>query len=362
MNKVHVTVLKFYVKTFLFFNLKVYPVQTPQHPQDPRATDLPHRDETPVPTAGHTQLSSLAYIRTERDASHETPEILKFVRAWMMERQYRHGLTCLELLRKQKGDEKRDDGFTPSIIHELSQACYTIALVEGGYDLPDVEALLCLNFTHDLGEEKSLKKNDMHTLFQAQSISHMAARANSLDGFPSNVPVWEDTMSTLFGRMAKKMGGVPLYFSADNPLKTDHKKYFESLLDHPTTVIAKFLDRIHNMATLIGVKALHKQKEYLHETLLLRDTLKQAAARYPQYAPTFTVMNKILTIQVMFTASYLERIDPTYRAGFGSATLPRLRDIAPLPHGLDPLHITQARALRDLTWRAAYKNPEPSAA
>lgn len=338
----------FYVNEFLLFNLKVYQVQT-QLPLQTR-------------TAGCPQLSALAYIRTERDASHETPEILKFIHAWMTEREYRHGLTCLELLMKQKGDEKRDDGLTPSILHELSQACYTIALVEGGYDLPDVEALLCLNFTHDLGEEKNLKKNDMHALFQAQSIDHMAIRANSLDGSADNIPVWEDTMSTLFGRMAKKMGGIPVYFSEDAPLKTDHKKYFEALLDHPTTVIAKFLDRIHNMATMIGVKKIHKQKEYLQETLLLRDTLKHAAARYPQYAPTFTVMNKILTIQVMFTASYLERIDPTYRAGIASATLPRLREIPPLPHGLDPLYITQARALRDLTWREAYKRPEPSAA
>lgn len=302
---------------------------------------------TPQTTTG--QLQDLAYISSERSACHETAAILDFVTRWLERHDYHHALSALHLLRDLKGQEKRDDGITPAILHELSQACYTIALTDSGYVLPDTEALLCLNFTHDLGEEFNLGREDM--------LSHWR-QDPTLAGLNIH-PGWQESLSTQFSRMAKKMNNVSLFPLAGHPGKTDHEQYFLTMLADPVTAMAKFLDRIHNMATLIGVKPVHKQREYLSETVTLRDILFQAAQTWPEYKPALLTMNKIVTAQILFTNRYLNSIDPANKQTLPFHALPRLHRLPPLPPGLDPLHITQARALNQLAWAEAYRGPTP---
>lgn len=294
-----------------------------------------------------TRLDDLAYITSEAAATHETAAILDFVTRWIERHDYEYALSCLHLLRDLKGEQKRDDGLTPAILHELSQACYTIALADSGYELPDTEALLCLNFTHDLGEEFNMSREDMLNHWQKdQTLSGSDAHR-----------VWIENLSTQFSRMAKKMNNVSLFPLAGDPRKTDHEQYFYAMMVDPVTAMAKFLDRIHNMATMIGVKSIPKQREYLKETVTLRDILFLAANTWPQYRPALLAMNKIVTAQILFTSRYLDIVDPGNKHPLPFNALPRLHRMSPLPQGLDPLQITQSRARNKMAWALAYQAP-----
>ena len=291
------------------------------------------------------KLADLAYIRSERAASHETAVLLDFVTEWMKQRDYKLGLASLDLLLAKKCDPEADkrarmrqDGETPSIIHELSQAIYTISLVETGYPLPDTEDLLCLNFTHDLGEEFDVSRQGF--------IDNLTKH-----GIPATPRV--EALADMFENMTKSRNDIYKY---DN-----NQSYFLKMLEHPTTVIAKFQDRIHNMATLIGVKKPHKHREYIVETMELRATLNQAKTTYPAFAAVFDIMNKIVAAQIHFNTGYLNRAfpeNPISTAGQGIIT--RLNRIAQLPAGLDPLQIPQTRSNAKLAWSVARQEPSPS--
>lgn len=303
------------------------------------------------------ELAALGYIKTERDAAHETSQLLDFLTRWMQERNFQYGLACLDLLVTHKGSSKREDGVTPSILHELSQGLYTVALVEAGYDLPDPEILMCLNFTHDLGEEYSLHKKDFLAHFENARINRTPVY--NRPGFTQRAlnQDWEDKTAELMRRMAKKINGISLYPRDDNPEQTDNRKYFMNMLDDPSTVIAKFQDRIHNMATLIGVKSPDKHKEYIVETLDLRNTLMRARALYPRYARVFSVMENIVSAQIYFNGCFLDKTEPDSSLSALTTGLPRMKHIHPLPAGIDPLQITQRRALETINWIKARNNP-----
>ena len=290
------------------------------------------------------ELADLVYINSERAAAAATPEIMDFVAKWLTAHNYGMGLACFDLLREKKcppgGQKKsltRQDGETPSIVHELSQALYTISLIEAGYNLPDAEMLLCLNFTHDLGEEFDVtKKGFIENLYDHGIPPSKRARV----------------LGDLFENMTKSRAGV--YKHEDN------QSYFDLMLEHPLTVIAKFQDRIHNMATLIGVKKLEKHRAYITETMELRDTLKKAQSLYPEFSPVFDIMNKIVSTQIYYNAYFLNKTHATDPLEFNYGAIPRLSRISQLPLGIDPLQIVQTRAENKLQWAAHYRGPLPT--
>lgn len=273
------------------------------------------------------------------------PALRDFVDQWLEDNFFDHARACLLLLAEKRHGQLRDDGYTPAILHELSQACYTISLIEAGYPIADPEALLCLNLTHDLGEEFAIKKGDLCRHFQQH-----------VQGIPEILQPWQERTSLLFSRMAKKINNTTLFPTGDGSGKIDHKAYFLSMLEHPLTAIAKFQDRIHNMATMIGVKSFEKQKEYLEETILLRSILTMAKGKFPQHNQVLGVMHNIITAQIFFTNEYLNIIDPANPKKISFDSLPRLHRVKALPEGLDPLMITQKRAAQAIAERIALQS------
>lgn len=286
-------------------------------------------------------LADLAFMTNERGASASAPVLMDFVARWMEQRHMAMGLACFDLLRDKKCPPQsngktltRQDNETPSIIHELSQALYTIALAEAGYEMPDVEMLLCMNFTHDLGEDFDISK----TGFKQNLYKHGLPRTDRTD-----------LAAELFENMTKSRGDMLKY--------PDNTWYFNTMLEHPVTVIAKFQDRIHNMATLIGVKKREKHREYIEETMDLTGTLNKAQDLYPEYAPVFDIMSRIVSTLTYFNAQFLNVSDPENPVKMQPSLMPRLQRITQLPEGLDPLKITQSRAENKLRWMAAYQKP-----
>lgn len=292
-------------------------------------------------TPHRVALKDLAFILSERDAAAATPAIMDFTVRWMEERDMRMALACFDLLREKKCPPDRayktltrEDKVTPSIIHELSQALYTVALAEVGYQMPDIEMLLCMNFTHDLGEDFDISK----TGFKQNLYAHGITRSDRTD-----------LAAELFENMTKSRGDKKKY--ADN---TD---YFFTMLEHPVTVIAKFQDRIHNMATLIGVKKPEKHREYIKETMELSTCLQQAQGLYPEYAAVYGIMANIVNTLTYFNARFLNISNPENPLETQMNLMPRLQRISQMPQGLDPLQITQARAENKLRWMSAYRKP-----
>lgn len=302
------------------------------------------------------KLADLGYIKTERTATHEAAVLLNFVTRWMEERNFSYGLSCLKLLRELKGDEKRQDGITPSIIHELTQSLYIIALTEAGYELPDIERQTCLALMHDLGEEKGLKKKHILQWWEQHEINRKTIYKNGTFTKEATNLNWEHNTAIMIDRMAKEMDGVYRYPLLDIR-KNNSTKYFLVMLEAPETVLCKLMDRIHNMATLIDVKTPEKHQAYIEETVELREILRLATERYPRYARALSVMDKILGTQIYFNSFYLNKIDPQNHELISVKDMPRLRRIAALPLGFDPLFITQQRANSRISWINAYKNP-----
>ncbi len=287
------------------------------------------------------RLTDLAYIKSERDAAEAAPALIAFATSWMRERDYRMGLACLDLLCEKKcppGGKMlmRQDGVTPSIIHDLSQALYSISLIEAGYDLPDAEMLPCLNFMHDLPEEFDVTEADLKDKLHLH-----------------NAPLSDrtDLLAILIENMTKSRGGVYKY--------PNNRDYFNKVLEHPTTVIAKFQDRIHNMATLIGVKKTDRHRDYIVETMELRDTLEKAQSLFPDFTPVFDIMKRIVSTQIYYNVLFLNKVSSGNPIAFKNGSMPRLRRIAQLPEGLDPLKITEARAESKLRGMAPLWKPAP---
>lgn len=302
----------------------------------------------PASTLPAHLLAELDYIKNERIASHETPVLINFVKNGLIQHNYKMAHACFLFLINKKCDINgvkgkmlmRGDGVTPSIIHELSQALYTISMTELavrlGFKIPDIELLLCINFMHDLGEDFDVTRQDLLDHFEACGLT-ISAR--------------EEKMADLFESMTK---------SRKHPYKSLRTAdYFNILLDDILTVLGKYEDRIHNMATMIKVKKPDKYRDYILEARELRASLLQAQVRYPEYKTILDRMDGILVAQIAFNARHYNKIYPKNQIPMtGDDIRTTWHAIQGMPHGLDPMRILWARAKEELAWIAAYKKPD----
>lgn len=291
---------------------------------------------------------TLDYIKHERSASHETPVLINFVKDWLMKHDYKLAQACFLFLINKKCDINgvkgkmlmRGDGVTPSIIHEISQALYTISIAQSaerrGYNVPDIELLLCINFTHDLGEDFNVTRQNLLNHFETCGLT---------------ITVREQQMVDLFENMTKSRG---------HPHKRlTTPEYFDILLGDILTVLGKYQDRTHNMATMIKVKKPDKFRDYVLEARVLRSALIKARVRYQEYRTVLDIMDGILVAQISFNAKHYNKInpaDPILMTGDDIKT--KWRPVQGMPDGLDPMKILWARAKEELGWMAAYKKPE----
>jgi (p)ppGpp synthase/HD superfamily hydrolase len=147
-------------------------------------------------------------------------------------------------------DGVRKDKVTPEFAHQVWIANYLRTL-----PLDDVIMELCLivAFLHDTSEDKGVSFEEISKLFG-------------------------DVIADLVNRMTKKFRGVHV--------ETD--TYFERLAEKLVSALVKGVDRLHNIASMVDVFTIEKQKNYILETLQRHiPMLKLARKNFPRYEQAF---------------------------------------------------------------------------
>lgn len=80
-----------------------------------------------------------------------------------------------------------------------------------------------------------------------------------------------------------------------NNVKIPNDEYYEKVLSHPLSAIAKGCDRLHNLITMIKAFKLEKQKSYIEETLqYVIPMIKKARRMYPEYELAFESLKQAI--------------------------------------------------------------------
>ena len=289
---------------------------------------------------GRTKSDALAGFKTEAEAIANLDRIARHLRDRLEGFGYARAMACMDLVADLKGHSRRRDG-TPAILHEISQAVYTLGLLDRGLldpRDPQTEMLFCLNFSHDLGEDYAAKHcawprtpsgyDDKQNAFTNWFLE--AARQRMKD------PDRQDVrgIAALAWRMGKSFGGEKLYGST--------AEYYRNLQGDPLLVIAKGEDRAQNIATLFGGTAtLPRLRDYLKETGdHLGGLFKEAKTLYPEFAAVFDTLDALIAEQIALT----ERLIDPERTPASLAHAFNARSGLAVPPGLDPLHVIAPRA------------------
>ena len=151
--------------------------------------------------------------------------------------------------RLHKGQVRK--GGEPYIVHPLTMACQAISL---GIDDDIISAILL----HDVVEDCGVSINDLPV---NNTIKH------SVELLSFNKP----------DKYLEKDGIGP----SINVVKTH---YYEKIADDRIAIIAKLIDRCHNVSSMAGVFTKEKIKEYIDETeLFVIPLIREAKENYPEY-------------------------------------------------------------------------------
>lgn len=152
--------------------------------------------------------------------------------------------------RLHKGQVRK--GGEPYIVHPLTMACQAISL---GIDDDDIISAILL---HDVVEDCGVSINDLPV---NNTIKH------SVELLSFNKP----------DKYLEKDGIGP----SINVVKTH---YYEKIADDRIAIIAKLIDRCHNVSSMAGVFTKEKIKEYIDETeLFVIPLIREAKENYPEY-------------------------------------------------------------------------------
>ena len=278
-----------------------------------------------------SQLATFNLYDSEDLVIQNSDRLIADVRAYLKSSGYDMALACLDLAVEKKQGLFRYDGKTPSILHEVTQALYTISLIESGVHLDDPESIIALNFIHDLGEEFGLKPSDLRKYLREHNIE------------TNDRTILLSTDLNLLTKQYK-----------DRPPKFKHEhEYYVTLQSSQNASLAKIIDRIHNVATQIGVKSDEKCLEYISETMLITDDFVATSSKaFPNQEEAYKICR-----QVVKTACQVSRYYHS-RKKMGKP-LPDIEELQEehmpsrgfnVPMGLNPILIPAERAMAAAGW------------
>jgi len=148
---------------------------------------------------------------------------------------------------KHKG-QIRKDGKTPYIVHPLTMASHATAI---GIRDDETIAMILL---HDVSEDCNTSVND----------------------FPVNDDIKQGV---------KKLTFIVLDGETKEEAKT---RYYKAMLDDVRVILAKCIDRCHNVSSMAGVFNHEKLHSYIDETReYVLPLIRKAKDRYPEYSNLF---------------------------------------------------------------------------
>lgn len=189
-------------------------------------------------------------------------------------RYWLHGQGMTEVLRNMELNRRhfsgtRKDGLTPAFDHHVVQANFIRPLLP---HLLFPQETLCVMFSHDTAEDAGLSPEEITREFRDREFAERVATA-----------VW---------LMTKKFRGGP--GAASTP-----QEMFRGMAQNPIASIAKGVDRIHNLQSMVGVFTREKQEAYLDETEeFFLPMLKEAERLFPEQEPAYKQIRTVLKMQI----------------------------------------------------------------
>lgn len=160
----------------------------------------------------------------------------------------------------------RKDGFTPEFDHQISIALFV-------FNLPDLlhrQDVISTIFGHDTSEDAGKKWTKIaKRIRRSEKARKRVARA--------------------IKRMTKEWLGE----------RINDEKLFAKMARDPVASIAKGCDRIHNLASMVGVFSPKKQREYIREVReLFLPMLKEARRNFPHQNRAYQIIKFTLLSQI----------------------------------------------------------------
>lgn len=189
-------------------------------------------------------------------------------------RYWLHGQGMTEVLRNMEFNRRhfsgtRKDGLTPAFDHHVVQANFIRPLLP---HLLFPQETLCVMFSHDTAEDAGLSPEEITREFRDRAFAERVATA-----------VW---------LMTKKFRGGP-------GAATTPRELFHGMAQNPIASIAKGVDRIHNLQSMVGVFSRQKQETYLAETEeFFLPMLKEAERLFPEQEPAYKQIRTVLKMQI----------------------------------------------------------------
>lgn len=114
-----------------------------------------------------------------------------------------------------------------------------------------------------------------------------------LHDIPEDYDVSFDEIEKMFGK--KVADAVYLLSKEFRGEKKDTAHYYERIQTCPIASLAKGIDRVHNISTMLGAFSEEKQKEYIDETeTYIIPALREARRTFPEQEPVFENIKFIL--------------------------------------------------------------------
>lgn len=229
----------------------------------------------------------------------------------------------MDLMLECNDGKTRQDGTTPSPLHEMTQAIWFISCIEDDLHADDVEAILSVIFTHDLGEDFNIKPDALEKYLVDNGIPRSEKTEQLKKSF--------DAISKRYGKDGKDR----------------HKSEYDyscAVRSDRDASVAKMFDRAHNVMTLVGVKDKLKIADYTAKTLQLQhDNVEAASSKFPSQEPIYKTLQQLIRQEVQTCYYYIVDTGKKITDNDDLDIAMPKKGLKDLPLGLHPLIVAAER-------------------
>ncbi len=229
-------------------------------------------------------LSETGLYNSEQDVIANYDSLVSEMKDWVQHKGYTQAEALLDLVSDLKDGKTRQDGITPSALHEMTQAIWFISAIEGGLEVESPEGVLSVIFAHDIGEDFGMTIDDMNEYLDSKGLPDNDMRKEFLNDY--------DLITKAWGEDGEKR-------------HKNNYEYYLGIQQSRNASVAKMFDRAHNIMTLVGVKDVTKMNSYIASTMQIQDHFTdQYCEDHPQQAEMYKTMAHVITKELKTSRFY----------------------------------------------------------
>ena len=231
----------------------------------------------------HLQQTGL--YENENDVTKNFDNLIGETRDWLQNKGFKQAEALMDLMLECNDGKTRQDGTTPSPLHEMTQAIWFISCVEGDLHVEDAEAILSVILTHDLGEDFDIRPDALEQYLVDNGIPRSEKTEQLKKSF--------DVISKRYGK------------NGEDRYKSEYR-YSCAVRSDRDASVAKMFDRAHNVMTLVGVKDKSKIADYTAKTLQLQhDNVRSASAQFPDQKRMYRTLQQLIRQEIQTCYYYI---------------------------------------------------------